>query len=66
MPLSASFPPLSSPVTDVRWSCCDIEGRKKKRVFLWRVLDMSDGFIGSCGNEGKGGGGGTFLGGCWK
>lgn len=31
MPLSASFPPLSSPVTDVRWSCCDIEGRKKKK-----------------------------------
>lgn len=55
MPLSASFPPLSSPVTDVRWSCCDIEGReKKKRVFLWRVLDVSDGFIGSCGNEGRG------------
>ena len=31
MPLSASFPPLSSPVTDVRWSCCDIEGREKKK-----------------------------------
>lgn len=34
---------------------------KKERKVFFRVLDMSDGVIGSCGNEGRGGAEGDIF-----
>lgn len=43
------------------------ERKKERECFFGRVLDVSDGVIGSCGNGGKRRGGGKrFLGEVWN
>lgn len=51
MPLSATFPP---PLLTSKGCALELCGVKGRRIFVGRVLHMSDCVIGSCGNEGRG------------
>lgn len=56
MPPSASFPPLAAEtdVTVELFKVVKMRRERKRAECLGRVLDMSDGVTGSCGNEGRG------------